>query len=72
MKIKQNEGEVDRALRIIVSTCMIIFSILTQTWWILLLGVPLFITGAVGFCGVYKLLGISTCPVTVTKKKKRK
>ncbi len=63
--IKNNEGDLDRSIRIIVSTFLIIYALLTQVWWLLLIGLPLFVTGAVGFCGVYALLGISTCPVEV-------
>lgn len=63
--IKRNESDLDRSIRIVVSTGIIIYALLTQVWWLLLIGIPLFITGAVGFCGVYALLGISTCPVPV-------
>ncbi len=63
--IKNNEGDLDRAIRIIVSTFLILYALFTQVWWLLLIGLPLFVTGATGFCGVYALLGISTCPVPV-------
>jgi len=63
--IKKNEGDLDRSIRIIVSTFLIMYALLTQVWWLLLIGLPLFVTGAIGFCGVYALLGISTCPVEV-------
>lgn len=63
--IKKNESDLDRSIRTVVSTGIIIYALLTQVWWLLLVGIPLFITGAIGFCGVYSLLGISTCPVEV-------
>lgn len=68
--IKKNEGDFDRSIRIIGSTTVIIYAILTQMWWLLLFAVPLFVTGAIGFCGVYALFGISTCPVAAKPMKK--
>jgi O-antigen ligase len=61
--MKTNEGTLDRALRIIAGLVLVALA-LTGTigaWgWI---GVVPIITGALGWCPAYTLLGISTCPV---------
>ena len=59
----KNEGTIDRALRIIVGLGLIalVFVGPKTAWgWIGL--VPL-LTGLVGFCPAYKLLGLNTCPL---------
>jgi hypothetical protein len=60
---KTNEGTLDRALRVIAGLVLIslVFVGPKAVWgWIGL--VPL-ITGLVGTCPVYSLLGINTCPM---------
>ncbi len=57
---KPNEGSIDRALRIIVGLVlisMVFFGMKTNWGWVGL--VPL-ITGLVGSCPVYSILGLST------------
>ncbi len=57
---KPNEGSIDRALRVIVGLVlisMVFFGMKTNWGWIGL--VPL-ITGLVGSCPVYSILGLST------------
>ncbi|MEQ8964683.1 MAG: DUF2892 domain-containing protein [Azospirillaceae bacterium] len=56
-----NEGTIDRALRIVVGLVLIalVFVGPRTAWgWIGL--VPL-VTGLVGFCPAYRLLGLRTC-----------
>mgnify|MGYP001402876877 CR=1 FL=1 len=59
----RNEGTLDRALRIIVGLALIALTV-TGTiglWgWI---GVVPLVTGAIGWCPAYTLLGFSTCPM---------
>ena len=60
---KINEGGFDRALRIVLGLVLLslVFVGPKTAWgWIGLL--PL-ITGALGTCPAYSLLGISTCPM---------
>ena len=61
-----NEGTMDRAVRIIVGAALLAMFFLypdaSWRYWTLLGIVPL-ITGLVGSCPVYTLLGMSTCPV---------
>ena len=63
--MKSNEGGADRLIRIIAGVVLFMLG-----WGILknnllgiildILGIILFVTGITGFCGIYKLLGIST------------
>ena len=61
-----NEGTMDRAIRIIVGAALLAMFFLypgaSGRYWTLLGIVPL-VTGLVGSCPVYTLLGMSTCPV---------
>ena len=59
----KNEGTLDRTLRVVAGIALIAlaWSGTIGAWgWIGL--VPL-VTGAVGVCPLYSLLGIRTCPV---------
>lgn len=61
--MKANEGSFDRGLRILVGLGLLSLVFLgPKTMWGLVGFVPL-ITGIAGFCPLYKLLGIDTCPV---------
>ena len=57
----RNEGGLDRALRIIVGLVLIVMALrgmYTPWTWI---GVVPLLTGLVGMCPLYSLLGINTC-----------
>ncbi len=60
--MKTNEGSLDRTLRVLAGVLLIAL-VLTGTiglWgWI---GVVPLVTGAIGMCPLYLLLGINTCP----------
>lgn len=59
----RNEGNVDRALRVIAGLALIglAASGTVGLWgWI---GVVPLATGLIGWCPAYKLLGINTCPL---------
>jgi hypothetical protein len=58
-----NEGNLDRALRVIAGAGILSLAFIgPQTVWGYVGLVPL-ITGLVGYCPLYSLLGLSTCPV---------
>lgn len=58
-----NAGKVDRALRIIVGIALLSLTMIgPQSLWGLVGLIPL-VTGLAGFCPVYKLLGLNTCPL---------
>lgn len=60
----RNEGAIDRVLRVVVGLAVIsLVFVGPQTPWAWLGLVPL-VTGLVGYCPVYALLGIRTCKVT--------
>lgn len=60
---KTNEGTFDRALRVIAGIVLISLVFIgpqTPLGWI---GVVPLATGLIGWCPVYTLLGLNTCPV---------
>ena len=58
-----NEGNLDRALRVIAGAGILSLAFIgPQTAWGYVGLVPL-ITGLVGYCPLYSLLGIRTCPL---------
>lgn len=59
----KNEGTVDRVLRVVAGAALVsLVFVGPQTPWGWIGLVPL-VTGLIGNCPVYSLLGISTCPV---------
>lgn len=61
--MRMNEGTLDRVLRVVVGAGVLSLAFIgPQTPWGYLGIVPL-LTGLVGYCPAYALLGISTCPV---------
>ncbi|MCU0831365.1 MAG: DUF2892 domain-containing protein [Rhizobiaceae bacterium] len=63
---KTNEGTIDRALRVIAGLVILsLFFIYPDASWrnFALLGIVPLVTGLIGSCPLYTILGISTCPV---------
>lgn len=61
--MKTNEGMIDRVIRVIVGVVLLALVFVgPQTYWGLIGLVPL-LTGLVGFCPPYKMLGLNTCPL---------
>jgi len=61
--MKVNEGAIDRAVRVVLGLVLISLVYVgpkTPWGWI---GILPLATGLVGFCALYAVLGISTCPV---------
>ncbi|MFH1810008.1 MAG: DUF2892 domain-containing protein [Pseudomonadota bacterium] len=62
-----NEHVIERALRILVGLALLSLIVVgPQTWWGLIGVVPL-LTGALGSCPIYTVLGISTCRMKTSK-----
>ncbi len=64
--MKGNVGGIDRGLRIAVGIgllSILFFAEGSARWWGLVGIVPLF-TGLAGWCPVYPMLGLNTCPAT--------
>jgi len=61
--LRKNEGPLDRILRVALGGALLSLAFLgPQTPWGYLGAIPL-VTGLLGSCPLYQLLGISTCPV---------
>jgi len=59
----KNEGVIDRGLRIVAGLVLISLAFVgpaTPWGWI---GVVPLLTGLIGYCPVYQLLGLNTCPL---------
>ncbi|MGA0876140.1 MAG: YgaP family membrane protein [Bacilli bacterium] len=65
--MKTNVGKLDQILRILVGIASLILGFFFH-WGFYLLGAMLIITAFTGFCGIYALFGITTCPRKVNAK----
>ena len=62
--MKINEGILDRSLRVIVGLVLIgLAATGTVGLWAYIGIIPL-VTGVVGMCPLYSLLGITSCPIS--------
>ncbi len=64
--MKANVGTTDKVIRFLIAaaaTALILTNTLTGTWAIVagVVGGAMLITGLTGFCGLYKVFGMSTC-----------
>jgi len=61
--MKKNAGNLDRGLRVVLGIGLLSITVVgPQTPWGYVGLVPL-ITGLVGYCPLYSVLGFSTCPL---------
>jgi len=60
--MKCNVGPVDRIIRLILGAVIILLGAIFNSWWGLI-GVAVFLTGIIGWCGLYIPLGINTCKI---------
>jgi hypothetical protein len=60
--MKRNESNLDRIIRVVLAVVIAAAGLYFQSWLGLLAIVPL-ATAFIGFCPVYALFGINTCPV---------
>jgi len=65
--MSNNEGGLDRAIRIVLGIALIgaffAFPDLGAWRWALWIGIVPLLTGAVGWCPLYAIFGLSTCPM---------
>jgi hypothetical protein len=64
--MKRNVGNTERALRAIVGLVIIAIGVFYQSWWGAIGLIPL-VTGAMGWCPPYALLGFNTCRTRTTE-----
>ena len=66
--MQKNEGNVDRIVRVVIAVAAVAGSVAVgvgSAGGIVLLAVAVImaVTAAVGFCPLYRLVGVSTCPL---------
>lgn len=65
--MKTNEGTTDRIVRLVLAAVffLLAFTVVGGVWVYVAagLGAVMLLTAAIGFCPLYALLGIRTCPV---------
>ena len=60
----KNEGTIDRALRIVFGLVILALVVVGPKTPFGFLGLVPLVTGILGFCPLYRLVGLRTCPVT--------
>ncbi len=58
--MKRNVGPTDRIVRLILGAVIVLIGAIFNSWWGLI-GILVFLTGIIGWCGLYIPLGINTC-----------
>lgn len=66
--MQRNEGNVDRIIRVVVAVVAFAVAALVGFGSVLgivlaVVGVVMLVTAAVGFCPLYRVFGLSTCPM---------
>ena len=61
--MKTNEGNIDRILRIAVGLAVLSLAFVGPKTALGYIGLVPLITGLVGICPLYSILGLNTCPV---------
>lgn len=65
--MKLNEGAIDRILRVVVGIAVLSLAFVgPRTPWAYLGVIPL-LTGIIGFCPLYAILGVNTCGIRKAK-----
>lgn len=59
--MKSNMGSIDRGLRVIVGLVLVILALVGTIGWWGWLGIIPIVTGALGRCPVYSIIGVNTC-----------
>jgi len=62
-----NEGTLDRGIRIVIGLALLSLTVVGPKSMLGLIGIIPIVTGAIGFCPIYKVLGLSTCPMPSRK-----
>lgn len=59
-----NEGTIDRTVRIVLGLGILSLAFIGPRTVLGYLGIVPLVTGLIGFCPAYRLLGLSTCPMS--------
>lgn len=64
--MKANVGGIDKVLRVVVGIALLslVFVLEGTARWFGLVGLVPLLTAFVGFCPLYTLIGVNTCPVS--------
>ncbi len=62
-----NEGRLDRVIRVVLGVAVLSLTVVGPHSLFGLVGILPLVTGLVGFCPAYRLLGVSTCAVPQRK-----
>ena len=71
MLMKCNVGMIDRIIRFVVAIIFAVIGFTVNAWWFIVTAIAL-VTGILGWCGLYKILGINTCKKVAKKTAKKK
>ena len=64
-----NEHPVDRWVRIVLGLGLLSLVFVGPHTYLGLIGLVLLVTGAVGSCPIYRVFGLSTCPLPIARTK---
>lgn len=62
-----NEGTLDRIVRVAIGLALLSLTVVGPKSLLGLVGVVPLATGLIGFCPLYRLVGVSTCPLPQKK-----
>lgn len=65
--MKKNEGNVDRIVRLVIAAAAVVVAVASGLGSVVgiiagIVAVVMVVTAAIGFCPLYALVGVSTCP----------
>lgn len=72
MHMKKNEGPVDRSMRAVIALIIFIAALLTYgalSTTLYVMSLLLILTAITGYCGLYQLMGITTCSLKAASEK---
>jgi hypothetical protein len=58
-----NEGTIDRIVRVVIGVALLSLTVVGPQSMLGLIGIVPLLTGIVGFCPLYRIVGIRTCPM---------
>jgi hypothetical protein len=61
--MKNNEAGWDRGLRVVLGLGLLSLTVVGPQTWLGLIGLVPLVTGLLGFCPLYRVCGMTTCPV---------